>query len=71
VLACDAIAMIGFNESKKILIRMSEVRVGPGQKLVYGTAPETKLSSAFTKRLKTDDPNWSTPTTPVRPTMPS
>ena len=75
----DAIAVIGFDESKKILIRMSEVRMGPRQKLVYGTdgnmgnalgvglppgllngmkgtAPETKLSSAFTKRLKTDDP---------------
>lgn len=33
----DAIAVIGFDESKKILIRMSEVRMGPGQKLVYGT----------------------------------
>jgi branched-chain amino acid transport system substrate-binding protein len=75
----DAIAVIGFDESKKILIRMSEVRIGPGQKLVYGTdgnmgntlgvglppgllngmkgtTPETKLSSAFIKRLKTDDP---------------
>ena len=71
--------MIGFDESKKILIWMSAVRIGPGQKLIYGTdgnigdalgvglppgllngmkgtAPETKLSSAFTKRLKTDDP---------------
>ncbi|MGH3547287.1 MAG: ABC transporter substrate-binding protein, partial [Pseudonocardiaceae bacterium] len=33
----DAIAVIGFDESKKILTRMSEVRIGPGQKLVYGT----------------------------------
>jgi branched-chain amino acid transport system substrate-binding protein len=33
----DAIAVIGFDESKKILTRMSEVKVGPGQKLVYGT----------------------------------
>jgi branched-chain amino acid transport system substrate-binding protein len=33
----DAIAVIGYDESKKILIRMSEVRMGPGQKLVYGT----------------------------------
>ncbi|MDQ3761024.1 MAG: ABC transporter substrate-binding protein [Actinomycetota bacterium] len=33
----DAIAVIGFDESKKILTRMSEVQIGPGQKLVYGT----------------------------------
>jgi branched-chain amino acid transport system substrate-binding protein len=33
----DAIAVIGFDESKKIITRMSEVRIGPGQKLVYGT----------------------------------
>ncbi|MBV9162696.1 MAG: ABC transporter substrate-binding protein [Pseudonocardiales bacterium] len=75
----DAIAVIGFDESKKILTRMSEVKIGPGQKLVYGTdgnmgnalgvglppgmlngmkgtRPETKLSAAFTQRLKTDDP---------------
>ncbi|HEX6404973.1 MAG TPA: ABC transporter substrate-binding protein [Pseudonocardiaceae bacterium] len=33
----DAIAVIGFDESKKILARMSEVNIGPGHKLVYGT----------------------------------
>jgi branched-chain amino acid transport system substrate-binding protein len=33
----DAIAVIGFDESKKILTRMSEVQIGPGEKLVYGT----------------------------------
>lgn len=33
----DAIAVIGFDESKRILTRMSEVQIGPGQKLVYGT----------------------------------
>ncbi|MGH3763680.1 MAG: ABC transporter substrate-binding protein [Pseudonocardiaceae bacterium] len=33
----DAIAVIGFDESKKIISRMSEVKIGPGQKLVYGT----------------------------------
>ncbi|HET9118002.1 MAG TPA: ABC transporter substrate-binding protein [Pseudonocardiaceae bacterium] len=33
----DGIAVIGFDESKKILTRMSEVKIGPGQKLVYGT----------------------------------
>ncbi len=33
----DAIAVIGFDESKKILARMSEVQIGPGQKPVYGT----------------------------------
>jgi branched-chain amino acid transport system substrate-binding protein len=33
----DAIAVIGFDESKKILTRMSEVKIGPGQKLIYGT----------------------------------
>jgi branched-chain amino acid transport system substrate-binding protein len=32
----DAIAVIGFDESKKMLARMSEVKIGPGQKLVYG-----------------------------------
>lgn len=33
----DAIAVLGFDESKKILTRMSEVQIGPAQKLVYGT----------------------------------
>jgi len=33
----DAIAVIGFDESKRILTRMSEVGIGPGEKLVYGT----------------------------------
>ncbi|MGH3980545.1 MAG: ABC transporter substrate-binding protein [Pseudonocardiaceae bacterium] len=33
----DAVAVIGFDESKRILTRMSEVQIGPGQKLVYGT----------------------------------
>jgi branched-chain amino acid transport system substrate-binding protein len=33
----DAIVAIGFDESKKILTRMTEVRIGPAQKLVYGT----------------------------------
>ncbi|MGH3901994.1 MAG: ABC transporter substrate-binding protein, partial [Pseudonocardiaceae bacterium] len=33
----DAIAVIGFDESKKIISRMSEVQIGPGQKPVYGT----------------------------------
>ncbi|MDQ4020480.1 MAG: ABC transporter substrate-binding protein [Actinomycetota bacterium] len=33
----DAIAVIGFDESKKIITRMSEVQIGPAQKRVYGT----------------------------------
>jgi branched-chain amino acid transport system substrate-binding protein len=33
----DAIAVIGFDESKKIIARMSEVQIGPSRKLVYGT----------------------------------
>ncbi len=33
----DSIAVIGFDESKKILTRMSEVRIGPAHKRVYGT----------------------------------
>ena len=33
----DAIVVIGFDESKKILTRMSEVHLGPSDKLVYGT----------------------------------
>ena len=33
----EAIAVIGFDESKKILTRMNEVQIGPGEKLVYGT----------------------------------
>jgi branched-chain amino acid transport system substrate-binding protein len=33
----DAIVVIGFDESKKILARLSEVQIGPGHKLVYGT----------------------------------
>lgn len=37
----DAIAVIGFDESKKILTRMSEVQIGPGRKRVYGTDGNT------------------------------
>jgi branched-chain amino acid transport system substrate-binding protein len=37
----DAIAVIGFDESKKILTRMSEVQIGPSQKRVYGTDGNT------------------------------
>lgn len=33
----DGIAVIGFDESKRILTRMSEVQIGPGEKNVYGT----------------------------------
>jgi len=33
----DAIAVIGFDESKRILTRMSEVEIGPAQKQIYGT----------------------------------
>ena len=33
----DAIAVIGFDESKKIIARMSEVQIGRPQKQVYGT----------------------------------
>lgn len=33
----DAVAVIGFDESKRILTRMSEVQIGPAQKRVYGT----------------------------------
>lgn len=33
----DAIAVIGFDESKRILTRMNEVQIGPSQKAVYGT----------------------------------
>ncbi|HEY6423753.1 MAG TPA: ABC transporter substrate-binding protein [Pseudonocardiaceae bacterium] len=33
----DAIVVIGFDESKKIVTRMSEVQIGPGQKMLYGT----------------------------------
>ncbi|MGH3821328.1 MAG: ABC transporter substrate-binding protein [Pseudonocardiaceae bacterium] len=33
----DAIAVIGFDESRRILTRMSEVKIGPAQKPVYGT----------------------------------
>ena len=33
----DAIVVIGFDESKKILTRMGEVQIGPAQKDVYGT----------------------------------
>lgn len=33
----DAIAVIGFDESGRILTRMSEIGIGPGEKLVYGT----------------------------------
>ncbi|MGH3752043.1 MAG: ABC transporter substrate-binding protein [Pseudonocardiaceae bacterium] len=33
----DAIAVIGFDESKKIIARMSEVQIGPARKLLYGT----------------------------------
>lgn len=33
----DGIAVLGFDESKKIISRMSEVQIGPAQKRVYGT----------------------------------
>jgi branched-chain amino acid transport system substrate-binding protein len=33
----DGVAVIGFDESKRIISRMSEVQIGPGQKNVYGT----------------------------------
>ena len=33
----DAIAVIGFDESKRILTRMNEVQIGPSQKAIYGT----------------------------------
>ncbi len=33
----DAIAVIGFDESQRILTRMSEIGIGPRQKLVYGS----------------------------------
>jgi branched-chain amino acid transport system substrate-binding protein len=33
----DGIAVIGFDESKRILTRMSEVQIGPAQKNVYGS----------------------------------
>ncbi len=33
----DGIAVIGFDESKRILTRMTEVQIGPAQKSVYGT----------------------------------
>ncbi|MGH3940174.1 MAG: ABC transporter substrate-binding protein [Pseudonocardiaceae bacterium] len=37
----DAIAVIGFDESKRILTRMSEVQIGPAQKQIYGTDGNT------------------------------
>ncbi|MGH3916570.1 MAG: ABC transporter substrate-binding protein [Pseudonocardiaceae bacterium] len=37
----DAIAVIGFDESTRILTRMSEVQIGPAQKQVYGTDGNT------------------------------
>lgn len=33
----DGIAVIGFDESKRIITRMSEVQIGPAEKSVYGT----------------------------------
>ncbi|GGC69713.1 ABC transporter substrate-binding protein [Hoyosella rhizosphaerae] len=33
----DAIAVIGFDESKRIITRMAEIGIGPQDKLVYGT----------------------------------
>ncbi|MEQ3552512.1 ABC transporter substrate-binding protein [Pseudonocardia nematodicida] len=33
----DSVAVIGFDESKRIITRMSEVNIGPGEKNVYGT----------------------------------
>ncbi len=33
----DGIAVIGFDESKRIITRMSEVQIGPAQKNVYGS----------------------------------
>ncbi|OLL70914.1 Branched-chain amino acid ABC transporter, amino acid-binding protein [Pseudonocardia sp. Ae168_Ps1] len=33
----DSIAVIGFDESKRIITRMNEVQIGPAQKRLYGT----------------------------------
>jgi ABC-type branched-subunit amino acid transport system substrate-binding protein len=54
----DAIVVIGFDESKKILARMSEVQIGPGPKRVYGTdgnmgnAPGKGLPPGLLKGMK-------------------
>ncbi|MCA1702507.1 MAG: ABC transporter substrate-binding protein [Actinobacteria bacterium] len=59
----DAIAVIGFDESKKILTRMSEVQIGPGKKLVYGTDGNMSngtgegLPPALLERMKGTSPS--------------
>lgn len=59
----DAIAVIGFDESKKILTRMSEVQIGPGKKLVYGT--DGNMGNALGEGLPVGMLNGMKGTTPL------
>jgi ABC-type branched-subunit amino acid transport system substrate-binding protein len=43
----DAIAVIGFDESPKIIVRLMEVRIGPDQKLLYATDPDSLSRSTI------------------------
>lgn len=59
----DAIAVIGFDESKKIITRMSEVQIGPGKKLVYGT--DGNMGNALGEGLPAGLLNGMKGTTPL------
>jgi branched-chain amino acid transport system substrate-binding protein len=65
----DAIAVIGFDESKKILTRMSEVKIGPGQKLVYGT--DGNMGNALGQGLPPGLLNGMKGTTPLTKLSPT
>jgi len=59
----DAIAVIGFIESQRILTRMSEVQIGPSQKLIYGT--DGNMGNALGQGLPTGLLNGMKGTTPL------
>src|SRR5205085_12529024 len=65
----DAIAVIGFDESKKILPRRSEVKIGPGQKLDYGT--DGNMGNALGQGLPPGLLNGMKGTTPLTKLSPT
>lgn len=64
----DAIAVIGFDESKRIITRMAEVQIGPAQKKLYGTDGNT--TSGFGSGLAPGLLNGMKGTTPLTQTAP-
>ncbi|ANY08742.1 ABC transporter substrate-binding protein [Pseudonocardia sp. HH130630-07] len=59
----DSVAVIGFDESKRIITRMSEVQIGPAQKGVYGT--DGNMGNALGEGLPAGLLNGMKGTTPL------